>query len=170
MATFTFDAIRIGYDADGLSNAFDVIEGSVLFFGDPTRIDYVFEADRSATLSVFGPQPGGPGYIDGGHDDAVMDGGTSDDYLRGGNGVDTFVFEDIEEMGRDRILDWEDGRDLMDFSSYGFSDFATLHDLSYDVPSRLRIQLSDDDWGNQRVVFMDHFLKADFDASDVILA
>lgn len=61
MATFTFDAIRIGYDADGLSNAFDIIEGSVLFFGDPTRIEYVFEADRSATLSVFGPQPGGPG-------------------------------------------------------------------------------------------------------------
>lgn len=114
---------------------------------------------------------GGAGIDDlfGGKNADILDGGEDNDFLRGENGVDTFVFRDIEDMGRDRIMDWEDGRDLMDFSDYGFASFTQLYDLSSDGSGGLRIQLADDSDGDERVVIVENFLKADFDASDVLL-
>lgn len=114
---------------------------------------------------------GGAGIDDlfGGKNADILDGGEDNDFLRGENGVDTFVFREIEDMGRDRIMDWEDGRDMMDFSTWGFATFQDLYDLSSNVTGALRIDLANDSDGDLRVVIVENFAKANFDASDVIL-
>lgn len=107
--------------------------------------------------------------IDGGRDDDRIDGGADNDFLFGGAGNDVFVFEDIEDMGRDRIKDWQDGRDQVDLTGYGFTDFADVQAIAEDTGSGLRLLFADDSDGDTRAVFIENFLKANFDASDVIL-
>lgn len=72
---------------------------------------------------IYGEQGSDTIYGDGGRD--RIDGGTGDDTLIGGAGADTFVF--TFAAGSDRILDFRDGIDLLDFS--GLDTIATLDDL-----------------------------------------
>lgn len=62
-------------------------------------------------------------YGDGGND--VIDGGDGDDILIGGIGADTFVFN--LAASSDRILDFQSGSDLLDFS--GLASVASIDDL-----------------------------------------
>ncbi len=52
----------------------------------------------------------------------TLDGGKGDDILTGGSGKDIFVFRKNE--GSDTIEDFENGKDKIDLSSYGFSSKA----------------------------------------------
>ena len=96
--------------------------------------------------------------------------GAGNDKLWGGSGGgvfdgtrDVFVFESGSDF--DQIKDWEDGTDQLDLSSYGFSNFtADVFDAATDRPSGLRIDL-----GGGDIIFVENFLKADFDSGDVIL-
>ncbi len=54
----------------------------------------------------------------GGRGDDELHGGRRDDILSGGHGRDRFVYDDAD-FGRDRIVDFEDGRDLLDFTGSG---------------------------------------------------
>jgi len=51
-----------------------------------------------------------------------LDGGAGNDLLTGGNGADVFVF--TEGSGFDTIQDFQDGRDKIDLSDFGFNDFG----------------------------------------------
>lgn len=105
----------------------------------------------------------------GGQNADRLDGGADNDFLFGEGGADVFVFGDIEDMGRDRIKDWQDGIDRIDVSDFGFASFAELDALAFDISGGLRIQFANDSTGDARVVIIENFTKADFDASDVIL-
>ena len=114
---------------------------------------------------------GGDGVdrLDGGRDADVLIGGAGNDFLFGGAGADIFLFEPIEDMGLDRIKDWQDGIDLIDLRAFGFADFDAVADLARDTASGLRIDLGADSTGDLRILFVENLLKADFDAGDVAL-
>jgi len=73
--------------------------------------------------------------IIGGAGDDVLGGGKGQDLLRGGSGRDTFIYRKINE-GRDVILDFELGKDVIDLSAIfadarydsatPFEDYVTL--------------------------------------------
>ncbi|MCU0885099.1 MAG: hypothetical protein MUC44_09135 [Beijerinckiaceae bacterium] len=54
----------------------------------------------------------------------MLIGGLGDDVFTGGAGNDRFCF-DVRGGGNDRILDFQDGRDLIDFRGLGLN-FASL--------------------------------------------
>ncbi len=64
--------------------------------------------------------------IRGDFDDDIIEGGPGTDRLIGAPGRDTFVFRDGFE--EDRILDFTDGSDLMDFGQH--TGVADINDLS----------------------------------------
>ncbi len=81
--------------------------------------------------------------------------------------ADVFIFADAASGsgGFDRIKDFENGLDVMDLTSFGFVDFTTeVATLATDVTGGLRIN-----FGGGDVLFVENFLKADFDATDVLL-
>ena len=65
--------------------------------------------------------------VSGGAGDDILIGGLGQDVLSGGDGSDLFVFETIGDSvvgsGRDTILDFEQGSDLIDLSALGASSF-----------------------------------------------
>lgn len=68
---------------------------------------------------------GGPGSdrLDGGRGPDLIVGGAGSDLLTGGRGADRFAFDGAS--GRDFIVDWEDGRDVIIYTS-GADKFADL--------------------------------------------
>jgi len=54
----------------------------------------------------------------------TLDGGTGDDALTGGSGDDVFVFG--FGWGVDKVTDFEDDKDLLDFSAFGLVDITDL--------------------------------------------
>ena len=56
--------------------------------------------------------------LNGGRGDDTLHGGRGKDILSGGRGQDVFVYEDAD-FGRDRIVDFEDGTDLLKFTGSG---------------------------------------------------
>ena len=54
----------------------------------------------------------------------ILNGGTGDDELTGGAGADKFVFS--RNSGDDTILDFEDGTDKLNVSSFGLQNFASV--------------------------------------------
>lgn len=66
----------------------------------------------------------GADRVQGGSGADRIDGGTGNDTLTGGTGVDTFVFS--LTSGSDRILDWQQGTDLVDLRVFGISSFQAL--------------------------------------------
>lgn len=181
------DRIEGGAGNDSLSggNDRDIMRGNQdndqLFGGEGddrmlggTGIDALYGEDGDDDL--FGN--GGNDYIqgdagidkiDGGRNDDRIDGGSENDFLFGGAGYDVFVFNDIEDMGLDRIKDWQDGRDKIDVSDYGFTEFSQVQDLATDTNNGLRIRFEDDSTGDARLLFIENLLKQDFDATDVVL-
>lgn len=99
-----------------------------------------------------------------------LNGGKGNDFLFGGSGADVFLFEPTDYFGRDRVKDWEDGRDLLDLSAFGFADFEAVQGLATDTPNGLRLNLGTDSLGAQMQVFVEGLTWAAFDAGDVILA
>ena len=77
----------------------------------------------SGNDSLFGGD--GDDSIDGGTNNDVIEGGLGNDYMKGGRGIDQFVFNHAA-FGADTIRDFEDGIDVLDFSSIGldFNDFT----------------------------------------------
>lgn len=111
-------------------------------------------------------------FGDGGTD--TLNGGAGNDSLTGGSGAgnsdsasDVFIYESTASGGGgyDRIKDFEDTVDLIDLTSFGFTDF-TLDVLSKstDVVAGLRVKFSPGD-----VLLIEGFHKADFDMLDVLL-
>ena len=68
----------------------------------------------------------------------ALHGGRGDDLLSGGHGRDRFVYDDAE-FGRDRIVDFEDGRDLLDFAGSGlqWSDLSVSNNGKGDAVVRI---------------------------------
>ncbi|WP_179379977.1 serine hydrolase [Jannaschia marina] len=84
---------------------------------------------------------GGEGrdHLRGGSGDDVLDGGRGADFLQGGRGADRFVFELGD--GRDRLLRFEPGTDVIDLSATGLS----FEDLRIEQGA----------WGRQEIVYGD---------------
>jgi len=98
----------------------------------------------------------GEDELDGGRGDDRLDGGSGNDALTGGRGEDTFVF--TQGTAEDDVTDFEDGRDRLDVSDFGFANADevlalarqegddTVIDLDADAGDRvtlLGVQLSD---------------------------
>ncbi|WP_298864807.1 CAP domain-containing protein [uncultured Sulfitobacter sp.] len=64
--------------------------------------------------------------LNGSHGNNVIDGGRGNDVLQGYRGIDTFVFDD--NFGNDRILDFANGTERLDFSKH--SAVTQLSDLT----------------------------------------
>ena len=96
-----------------------------------------------------------------------LDGGAGDDNLSGGAGRDTFAYNwwsfDTYSHGFDRILDFEDGLDLIDLRVSTFSDAADVIALASDTGSGMRIRFDAGD-----VLFLDGMSVAQLDASDFL--
>lgn len=92
---------------------------------------------------------GGQDQIFGGNSDDVLGGGRGQDLLSGGRGRDVFVFGGLHE-GRDRILDFKVGADLLDLS-------AIFADEQYDsaTPFDDYIQLGQSNSGGTNVSVLD---------------
>jgi Ca2+-binding RTX toxin-like protein len=63
----------------------------------------------------------GNDVLKGGGGDDTLDGGSGDDFLKGGSGADVFEFMG-QSTGRDRIVDFEDGIDLIRMTGLTFDD------------------------------------------------
>lgn len=106
----------------------------------------------------------GDDLLDGRRGNDTLRGGTGDDVLTGGAGNDDFVLRRGE--GDDRIADFGNAADDLDLSAFRFSGFAAVAALAADRAGGMRLDLRGEGGG---LVFLDGFLKAQFDAGDVIL-
>ncbi|THH38041.1 matrixin family metalloprotease [Aliishimia ponticola] len=107
---------------------------------------------------------GGDGrdYLLGENGDDSLDGGLGDDNLTGGDGADTFIYMD-GGYGYDRVLDFENGTDLIDLSDFGLSGIGDVNALAADVSAGVRIKFSA---GN--VLLLEGITESQLDASDFI--
>ena len=188
--------IDILFGLNGLDQLFGGIDGDFLYGG---RDNDIVNGDAGNDVvrgnlgfdSLFG----GAGVDDlrgGGGGDFILDGGADNDFLFGEGGADTlhggagddalsggfgggvgdtqadvFIFADAASGsgGFDRIKDFENGLDTFDLTAFGFTDFTTeVATLATDVTGGLRIN-----FGGGDVLFVENFLKVDFDATDVLL-
>lgn len=103
----------------------------------------------------------GGDHLYGGDGSDRLYGGKDNDYLEGGKGQDRFVFDELR-FGKDRIGDFEDGIDLLDFSNSGL----TWHDLSVsnDRDGNAVVQVND----SRSRVILDGVDAADIDENDFI--
>ncbi|MEP4197116.1 MAG: calcium-binding protein [Aliishimia sp.] len=101
----------------------------------------------------------------GGTDADQLNGGSGADLLYGEGGSDAFIFDDVANLGVDRIKDWEDGLDVIDLSDFGFANFGDVSALSSSFGATdVRIAFA-----AGKAIVIENFDIADFDASDVIL-
>ena len=102
--------------------------------------------------------------IEGNRGDDFINGGTGNDNLFGGTGNDFFIFEDVTDMGFDRIKDFANGFDQINLSDFGFATFGDVSALASNAGSGdMRIDLG------VGTIYIEGFTTSDFDASDVIL-
>lgn len=105
---------------------------------------------------------------DGGQD--ILHGGNGDDNLYGGSSRDVFVFlSSANESGRNRIKDWEDGKDQIDLSDLGFASFEDVLEAAMTQSEHVKITFSDGAESPIHNLIIEDFALEDFDASDVIL-
>ena len=102
-------------------------------------------------------------HLEGGAGNDLLDGGEARDWLFGGAGADTFVF--AATYGTDSIEDWEDGTDVIDLTSFGFTDFNT-DVLANAVQNGADLVVT---FGAD-ILTINNLLLADFDSSDVLLS
>lgn len=100
----------------------------------------------------------GDDFLRGGPGDDILDGGPGADKLLGGGGEDIFDFNVGD--GDDRVVNFQDGIDLIDVSDYGFGSGAevvalahadgnhTIIDLNGDLITLLRFDIADLDGGD----------------------
>ncbi|THD85776.1 hypothetical protein E7811_08850 [Aliigemmobacter aestuarii] len=106
---------------------------------------------------------GGDGrdVVRGGAGADTVDGGAGNDRLVGGTGRDTFVF--AEDYGRDRIVDFQNGRDRIDVSGTDVDSFAELRGLITTGRNAVTIDFGD---GDQLV--LNGVTRSQLDASDFL--
>ena len=92
----------------------------------------------------------------------TLAGGDGSDNLTGGTGADTFIFAS-SDTGYDKIIDFENGTDLIDFSDFAFVNFADLAALFIQKISGVKI-----DYGTGAVFVADTVI-SDLDATDFIV-
>jgi Ca2+-binding RTX toxin-like protein len=73
----------------------------------------------------------GDNYLRGAQGDDIINGGAGNDILRGEAGADTFVFE--AGTGNDTVIDYDDAEDVLDFTSFGFTDAADALSNAADI-------------------------------------
>ena len=112
-------------------------------------------------------------YLFGENGKDILFGGSGDDSLTGGIGSGTYDgFEDIFVFkstssgggGYDRIKDFEDGIDLIDLTSFGFSNFSEISSTSANGGADTKLN-----FGSGDVLYIENFAIGDFEVSDVIL-
>lgn len=134
-----------GGDAEG-----DTITNFEKIFGSKSGNDVLTGDGQDNVIRGFGG-------------DDVLNGGAGNDRLVGGEGSDIFLF-DTANFGNDRIIDFEDGIDLIDLSQTGIS-FA---DLSIEqVNSHVDVSYDDPIYGEQSIRLND-FDVANLDQSDFL--
>lgn len=110
---------------------------------------------------LFGQE--GNDFLLGENGNDQIDGGIGNDTMVGGVGIDTYWYRNTG-YGFDRIKDWEDNSDIINLTDFGFANFNTdVFSLASDTSAGLRIN-----FGGGNVLFIEDFVLADFDASDVI--
>ena len=96
----------------------------------------------------------------GGEGDDILNGGGGNDDLNGGAGADTFVF--TAPIGVDRVQDFEDGIDTLDFSGFaGAGSFADVIAVASQLGANVRF-----DFNPNNVIILEGFDLADLDADD----
>ncbi|MGB0900095.1 hypothetical protein [Halocynthiibacter sp.] len=107
---------------------------------------------------------GGDGrdFVFGENGNDSLSGGAGEDNLTGGDGIDTFIFAPIAGS-YDRVMDYADGVDKLDFTAFGFTGFADVQVLFEQKTGGVKIDL-----GSNTVYLIDAFV-ADLDVSDFIL-
>ncbi|WP_411892842.1 calcium-binding protein [Yoonia sp. SDW83-1] len=113
---------------------------------------------RNGNDTVFGLA--GNDTLDGGLGDDTLIGGRGDDLLTGGTGADVFVF--VGDDGADTITDFENGIDMLDFSSTNL----TFADLSISAGSGGSAVVS---YGVDNSITLQN-AAGDIDQSDVLFA
>lgn len=98
-------------------------------------------ADEIVDLGGSSLLLGGDGadLVQGGAGDDTVAGGAGNDLLFGGPGADIFLYDELG-YGRDLILDWQDGIDLIDLGGTGLT-FADLTEV--DTPQGTRLDRPD---------------------------
>lgn len=86
-------------------------EGDDVIYGDAGNDDLQGDAGRDRLFGGSGAD--------------FLEGGLGNDVLTGGGGADTFVFGDVN-AGRDRITDFQDGRDRIAFDLDTVNSFGDL--------------------------------------------
>jgi len=128
-----------GYDLFIGGSGFDTILGSAFndVIGLAGNIDGIEAIDGGSgndtirltsgadTLDLSGVTVTGIELIDAGAGNDTITSSSSDDYIKGGTGSDTFIFN--ESFGHDTIADFSlTSGDIIDLSAAGFADFADL--------------------------------------------
>lgn len=109
------DVIEGGFGRDKISGG----QGNDLLFADSGK-DTVWGNDGDDI--IFGGD--GNDWLHGGQGDDVIDGGTGNDIYKGDTGADVFVF--AFASGRDTVLDFQDGTDILDVSLAGITGIEDL--------------------------------------------
>lgn len=99
--------------------------------------------------------------LNGGIGADTLDGGAGNDRLVGGAGRDVFIF--AEDYGRDRIVGFQNGRDVVDLTGTDVESFAELRGLISGGRNYAQINLDDGD-----VLVMGGITRAQLDASDFL--
>lgn len=155
--TFVVGAGSDLVDGNGGNDQIFAGRGADVVFGGSGR-DNLFGGRGSDLLNG----EGGRDNIFGGLGNDTIDGGAGNDIMFGGGGRDTFVFTNGSD--KDRIVNFRDGKDMIDLSGYeGISSFDDL-DITGSVFST-RIDLGEGD--SIRLIGLD---PAELDASDFVFA
>jgi Ca2+-binding RTX toxin-like protein len=99
--------------------------------------------------------------LDGGRGNDLLEGGTGNDELAGGGGSDTFEFDPGD--GRDTIVDWTPGTDLIDLVDFDYDRFRDVMRDAFNEGGNVVFNLDGTD-----ITVLD-VAKSDFNASDFIL-
>jgi hypothetical protein len=165
------DTIYAGADDDIVraGGGDDIVYGETgedTLFGNGGK-DYIDGGDQNDRIeggSGADTLIGGAGddVLKGDSDGDILFGGMGDDRLYGGTERDTFQFKDLATMGNDKIKDWEDGLDTIDF----FDQIADF-DAAYAIAENQGDFHMKFDFGGGNLLLVENFRKEDFDASDV---
>jgi Ca2+-binding RTX toxin-like protein len=69
----------------------------------------------------------------------VLTGGSGDDTLNGGVGMDVFVFS--SGGGTDTVIGFENNRDTLDFSAFDFADVNTTLGYAVQIGAHVRFDM-----------------------------
>ena len=164
VAVFLSEAIAVTVDlAAGTANG----QGSDILTGIEDVAGSIL-ADRISGDSGANRLLGNAGddRLDGRGGRDVISGGEGADQLQGGGGADRFLFAPVAGpvIATDRILDFADGKDVLDLRGFGFESFRDVRALASDTANGLLLDLP----GAERVLIASFALAA-FSQADTLL-